>query len=250
MSTSTTPIIPSRNPGEDNNLTGGLRNILRKTFQNIHGQLPASVVVYDRVKNRAQVKIMIPIVGTNGTIKSRDPIASIPVLALGGGGFCINFPLKPGDFGWIRANDRDISLFLQSLAESKPNTFRLHSFEDGMFVPDAFNKYTFDQTDDAANMVIQSYDGTVKITLGPNTINIDASQNIKLTAPNITLAASTETHFTGGGTAVFDVATTFNQPVTINDGATMNDATIAGFEFAGHAHSNGNGGANTGGVVS
>ncbi|OWK42477.1 hypothetical protein [Fimbriiglobus ruber] len=41
-----------------------------------------------------------------------------------------------GDTGWIKANDRDISLFKQTTAASSPNTARLHDFADAMFFPD------------------------------------------------------------------------------------------------------------------
>jgi hypothetical protein len=172
------PVIPSKDPANGNSMSGTLREVFRKMLQRTDGQLPAKVLGYNRVTNRAIVQPFINIVSTAGAQTVRAQIASVPVLALGGGGFCINFPLVNGDTGWIEASDRDISLFLQQFENVRPNTFRLHSFEDSRFIPDAFKQYSFDAGDDAAAMVIQSYDGTVKIALAPGIITVLADQNV------------------------------------------------------------------------
>ena len=97
---------------------------------------------------------------------------------MGGGGFTINFPLVEGSTGWIKANDRDISLYLQSAyAESPPNTDRLHTFSDAVFFPDIMADYTINAEDLAANAVIQNAAGTVRISLWP--------AKVKIVAPNI-----------------------------------------------------------------
>lgn len=186
-------VIPSHDPADAGSLAGTLRTVLRKYSQDLHGQLPALVISYDRVSNTAMVQPLVNTVNTAGKVVPRAQIAKVPVLALGGGGFCLTFPLKKGDVGWIEASDRDISLFMQSLQSSRPNTFRMHSFEDARFVPDAFRQYTFDTTDDSAAAVLQSYDGTVKITLAPGVININA------TAVNVNA-----TTFTVNGKSVLD----------------------------------------------
>ena len=188
----TSPNYPSKNPADEGSLAGTLNTAMRKLLQKLDGQLPAKILSYNRTTNRATVQPMIDLISTAGDNLMRAQIVSVPVLAIGGGGYCINWPLGNGDSGWIEASDRDISLWMQSLAEAVPNTFRMHSFEDSRFIPDVFYKYTFDEEDDAGNMVIQKLDGTVKITLGPNTINVEASAVINLTAPTINIAASTE----------------------------------------------------------
>lgn len=143
---------------------GTLAAIFKKQMQAIDGSLPAIVISYDRVKNLATVRPLIAVLGTDGSTTKRAQVAAVPVLALGGGGFVINFPLKPGDTGWIKANDRDISLYMQSSKDAQPNSSRIHSFADAQFIPDAMAKYTLAGTDDDA-LVIQSYDGLTKITL-------------------------------------------------------------------------------------
>ena len=76
----------------------------------------------------------------------------------------LNFNLKPGDFGWLKANDRDISLAMQSGSEAKPNSFRKHSFEDGLFIPDAMRNFII-QGEDSENAVLQTLDGNVRVAI-------------------------------------------------------------------------------------
>ena len=180
--------IPSRNPADDGPMAGVLKVVARKNAENTDGQLPAIVIDYDRTLNTATVLPLIDRVQTNGEVMPRAQLASVPVLALGGGGFCITFPLQPGDFGWIEASDRDISLFLQLMAEAAPNTFRIHSFDDARFIPDTFHQYTYSESD-AFNMVIQSLDGLTKISLGPDGIGISSAASVSITAPAATITA-------------------------------------------------------------
>jgi hypothetical protein len=234
---STPPVIPSKNPADEGSVGGTLRTVFRKNLMKVEGQLPAIVMSYNRTSNVATVRPLIQQMRTDGVLIQRASIATVPVLALGGGGYCMTFPLKAGDLGWIEASDRDISLFMQSMKESGPNTFRIHRFSDGRFVPDAFKQYTFDAADDASSMVIQSYDGTVKIALDPTelrliapTVNIKASTLFTVTAPAISL------NQTGGGPG----ATFTGSPVV------MPDAIINGVTQSTHKH----GGVQTGSAVS
>ncbi|AAT37774.1 baseplate spike [Burkholderia phage BcepB1A] len=228
----TTPIIPSKNPADDGSAAGVLRTIFRKQSMQMDGQLPAVVLSYDRTKNRATVRPLISMLKTNMQPVQRASIATVPVLALGGGGYVMTFPVKAGDLGWIEASDRDISLFMQSMQQSHPNTYRIHSFNDGRFVPDAFAKYVINAEDNNA-ATIQSLDGSVRIAL-----DID---ELRLTAPNIKINAGTlfevtapaiALHQTGGGTG----ATFTGSPVV------MPDAVIAGVTQSTHIHDDPQGG--------
>lgn len=163
------------NPAVKDSLAGTLQFCLNKFLENIDGMLPARVVAYDRVNspNRIKVQPLIFILNTDGSTESRPQPAEIPVFSFGGGNFFISFNLRPGDFGWIKSNDRDISLFLQSYTESKPNTLRKMSFSDAVFIPDVMRGYTINP-EDLNSMVISSIDGTVKITLATDVIQITA----------------------------------------------------------------------------
>lgn len=238
-----TPNIPSKPPAIDGDLGGALSFIFQKLLQKVDGQLPAKVISYNRAANRAMVQPLVSIIGTNGARIPRAPIAAVPVLALGGGNFFINFPLGPGDIGWIEASDRDISLYLQSAQVSSPNDGRIHSFEHGRFVPDVFDNYTF--TPDTGAMVISSLDGSTRIVMSPGKIQLIANE-IDITSSTLTI--------NNAGTMTVNTAT-YNQNTTSGSGSTTSgnvnlplNTTINGRPFMAHEHTDLQGG-NTGGVV-
>jgi hypothetical protein len=242
---STLPSIPSKPPASQGNLGAILAWCFNKFMQKTDGQLPAEIISYNRATNRARVRPLISMIATSGQRVSRAPIASVPVVALGGGGFFVNFPLQKGDLGWIEASDRDISLYLQTLAESPPNSKRIHSFEDARFVPDVMSQYTFTPTDGA--MVISSLDGTTRVEMSPGKISLFAADvEINSTTFNINNSGAMSVN-TG----------TYNQATTSSSGSTTtgnvnlpNSTSIAGRQFLTHEHSGvQTGTGNSGGVV-
>lgn len=170
----------SIDPSNRGDFPSTIKFVLTKFLQGIDDMLPAKVIAYDRTTNRARVQPLISIVTTLNTQLSRAQIASIPVLQLGGGGFVLSFPINTGDIGWIKANDRDISLFLQSMTETQPNTQRKHSFEDAIFIPDTMFSNVSIAEGDEDKVCLQSLDASTKITLGSNIVEIEATM-IKLT---------------------------------------------------------------------
>ena len=166
------PQYDSANKGT---LQGVIRQALTEFLKNTEDMLPATVIAYDRVNNVASVQPSIQMVTTDGTLIGRAAVASVPVLAIGGGGFLINFPLVGGSRGWIKANDRDISLYLQSSATTPPNTKRFHSFSDGLFIPDVVSGFAVNG-EDTENMVIQNTAGTIRVALW--------ADRVKVTTPN------------------------------------------------------------------
>jgi hypothetical protein len=164
---------PSINPADNDTLTGTFRQVFNKLMQSSDFALPAKIISFDRESNRAQVQPLISILTTSDDVVSRAQISSIPVVQSGGGGYILSFNLKEGDLGWIIASDRDISLFLQSYSEQRPNTFRKHNFSDAVFFPDVMTGYDID-SEDSENAVLQNLDGSVKISLGSDKIKIKA----------------------------------------------------------------------------
>jgi hypothetical protein len=114
---------------------------------------------------------------------SRSNIASIPVLQLGGGGFVLSFPINSGDLGWVKASDRDISLFLDSYAETAPNTQRKHSFEDALFIPDVMMRGV--TLADSDGVCLQSLNGQNSLVITDTEVKITAAEKITLTADEI-----------------------------------------------------------------
>lgn len=167
---------PSIDPVNQDNLAGSILFAFNKLMQSVDGCLPAHIMAYDRNTNRAQVQIDIAILTTENEIVPRPQIASIPVMQFGGGGYMLNFPINSGDKGWIIANDRDISLFLQDYKSTYPNTGRIKNFSNGVFIPDIMSGYTIN-AEDTGNAVLSSIDGTIRISLFPD--------KIKITAPKV-----------------------------------------------------------------
>jgi hypothetical protein len=170
-------------PSVKDNFAGTIQFILNKFLQSIDDMLPAQVIAYNRETqpNLVQVQPLIYIVTTNNSTLSRPQIASVPLFTGGGGGFFISFNLKPGDLGWIKANDRDISLFLQTYKTSKPNTLRTKSFSDAVFYPDVMRGFTI-APEDLTGLIISSIDGTVKIVLSEGLITLTAPSIVMNTA--------------------------------------------------------------------
>lgn len=158
--------IPDIDNANDGELAGTLNEFLRAWLRDeVNDMMPATVVSYDEASNRAVLRPLVMIGTTGGAKVSRAEVSGIPVYRFGGGGFFIRFPIKAGDLGWIKANDRDISLVLQRGGlEDWPNTKRLHSFSDAMFFPDAMKNWIVDEKNkDAA--VFQSLDGSACIAV-------------------------------------------------------------------------------------
>lgn len=213
---------PSRDPANDGTLTGMLREVMGKMAQGLDDCLPATVVAFDRTSNRATVKPLVQVLTTKGETVSRAQLVSVPVFQIGGGGFILNFNLKPGDLGWIKASDRDTSLFLQSYNEQRPNTKRMHSFSDGLFFPDVMRGYTING-EDAENAVLQNLDGTCRVAIWPD--------RVKITAPLVVVETEVAQVIATTSVTIDSPETTITGNATINgnlqvDGSTNVDGNI------------------------
>lgn len=195
---------PTNDIANDGSLSGALLQFIRAIMMETDDMLPATVVSYDDATNRAVVKPLIMMGTTDGTKISRAEIPNVPVFRFGGGGFFIRFPIKPGDFGWVKSNDRDISLMMQRGGlEDWPNTERLHSFSDAMFFPDTLKGWLI-SGENADAMVIQSMSGNVCVALHDDKLTMTAPEldvNIPQTNWNgqFTLDGTTVNNHTHGG---------------------------------------------------
>ncbi|XYQ53296.1 Gp138 family membrane-puncturing spike protein [Pectobacterium carotovorum] len=196
-----TTVMMDADPAQGSSLAGVIEFAFKKMLQGIDGQLPAVVIGYDRQSNRATVRPLISRLTTQGQQIERATIASVPVLALGGGEFGITFPLKAGDRGWIESSDRDISLFMQSNETARPNTLRMHEFADGRFIPDLFSDFTLPAEHDGA-MLIQHKSGETRIVVKPDEIALRVGNaSVVITEESINLSAGGQLLSVGAGGA-------------------------------------------------
>jgi hypothetical protein len=175
-------------PALSGTLLGAFSQAMDKIIQRLDNRLPATVIAYDRSSNLVSVQIMVPMVTTTGAIIPRSQVTSIPVQVDGAAGLFMSFPLKSGDTGWVEANDRDISLFLQSGQSTKPNTYRKWSFSDGKFTPSVLKGFTINAVDNDA-VVISTTDGTIRVSISP-------TLGVSITSPTLTVNGTLLT--TGG----------------------------------------------------
>lgn len=184
---------PSVDPANLDTLTGAFREILGKATQYTDGMLPAQVVnINAGPPMTVGVQPLVMLVATDGSSHSRAPIYNVPVMQFGGGGCLLTFPVKVGDVGFILANDRDISTFIQQLSgagasQSPPNTFRMKTFSDAIFMPAVLSGYTLADLPGAA-MTLQTIDGTVSITI--------SERGVVITSPILTINSTTALNIT------------------------------------------------------
>lgn len=166
---------PNLDKANDGDFAGVMTDVLQNFLRGVDDMIPAKVVSYDDTTNRATIKPLVMLGTTDGQKISRAQLSNIPVFRFGGGGFFIRFPVKPGDFGWLKATDRDMSLIMQRGGlEDWPNTLRQHSFSDGMFFPDTLKSWVIDGAN-ADALVIQSLDGSVCVSLHSGKVRIEAA---------------------------------------------------------------------------
>lgn len=173
---------PNADQSNNGDMTGVFSEVFRALKMEMDDMLPAKVISYDDSTNRASVQPMVMQVATDGTRISRPVFPNLPVFRFGGGGFFIRFPIKPGDLGWIKASDRDISLFFQrGCEEDQPNTERIKSFSDAFFIPDTMREWVISGAN-ADALVVQSMDGSVCLSLHAGKAVLD-SPLVEVNAP-------------------------------------------------------------------
>lgn len=172
---------------ETNNdlLSGAFKMLIEAVKKETENSLPCRVVSVNAERTRVTVEPMIKIVGRDTSQVDRAEIKGLPVFTMGGGDTFISFPIKAGDFGWIDASDRDISLFLQSYGKSEPLTGRKHSFSDARFIPDIMRSFTI-SGDDSSALVISTKDGAHKIAIDQSGIRHTSSANIDVNGATVT----------------------------------------------------------------
>ena len=218
-------------------LQGVMKIAFEKFLQGVDDMLPARVISYDAEKGTVTLQPLIMMVTSDNASQPRATISGVHVYRHSGGGFVISFPLNVGDIGWIKACDRDISLFKQSLNESRPNTFRKHTFSDAIFFPDNMRGWTINED----GLVIQTNNGNQCIAILEDQVKIKSTTKVVIEAPLLEITGAIAQ--TG---AVGDSTASFKGDVNIESGdvkVTGGDVEADGITLKTHTH----GGVQTGG---
>ena len=219
----------SRNNNDNDLLTGAFNVMINHINKKMQNSLPVKVTKVSSDRKFVNVQPQILVVDSEGGTILRGEIKGIPVVTSGAGNFLISFNISVGDLGWIEASDRDISLFKQSYAQSKPNTKRMHNFSDARFVPDIMTGFTI-ASEDVDALVIQNKAGTIKIALDENEIRI------KKDDISIVLSGDTVTGIAPGGFDLNGFTIAANGAAESPVSLTSPSAIIANKEIAGHNH--------------
>ena len=194
---------PSGSLLSDAGLDDVLTLVTRKMMMEVDDMLPARNLSWDAAANRAKVEILYQVTMTSGEMHQMEAPAELPVQFPGGGGLMLVWPLKEGDLGWVKAVDRDMSLFLQSYDAQPGNTPRINCFEDGVFIPDVMHAFT---VGNAAGMSIQTLDGANQVTVtASSTILKVGAATLTLTADKLVSSVPFEApKIKGGGVEMVD----------------------------------------------
>lgn len=164
------------NDNDINSLEYGFQVLKKNIFQTLNVCLPAVVTKYDPAKNTVDVQPAIQSVMKDNSFMDLPPVFTVPVISLGGNGLSIRIPLKEGDTGIIICADTDITLFIQELKNTQPQTLRRHDLADCFFIPSTFGKVTPSQTSD---IVIQNDSGSVAFVISSSGISIKGDLTVE-----------------------------------------------------------------------
>lgn len=208
-------------------LTDAVRLAIHKSMQGMNGMMPCQVKAVSIGSNRVTVQPLISVLDNEGNQTGRDTIASVPIHQLSSGGFIVKMPVAVGDLGWIKACDRDISLFLQTLKAAPPNTDRMHSFSDCVFYPDCmFSGVSVGSN--AGKLTLQNLAGTVFVALSNTEVTIKSTTKVTIDTPLTEIT----------GQLIAGTNTAGNQTASFNGNITTTGNVIAGtVSLRTHTHS-------------
>lgn len=189
---------PNISPADTGSLAAAVHRYMQTYMrENVNDMVPAKIVSYDVASNRATIQPLIDMVDTDGKSIRRPPLGDIPVYRLGGGDYAMVINLQPGDFGWLKAVDMDISRTMASASgeRSSPPTDRTHSFSNGIFFPDCGFGVT---PASGQGMTLQSksgaqysgLDGSGQPRMVGETPTIIGSNSLNITSPNTNLSGN------------------------------------------------------------
>ena len=151
-------------------------HLKRSFISDVSVTMPCKVVEYDRATHKADLQILYNYKLLDGQTMRGCVMRGITIRRMMAGGFLIDFPVQKGDTGWLIATDRDATLSKKNKIPATPASPYPNQYESGFFIPDqwgdeASNEITI-SGDDAQRLVIQSKDGTQRISVGTSDIKV------------------------------------------------------------------------------
>lgn len=187
-----------------------LRN---RILERICVAMPAQIISYDRDTHKATIQPMLNYNVRGHGAKVCTPF-TVEILRMMAGGFLIDFPISEGDTGWIIAVDRDCFQVKAVSKPSLPTNSEVNTYTTGFWIPDQWGdgeKLKIPELD-KDRLVIQTRDGTQKISIG--------DKDIKIFATNVSVSATENaTITTTGSTNVVAQSVNINSPQVSTTGS-------------------------------
>lgn len=115
-----------------------VEQIVRNEVLELRTGTPGKITKYDPATGSATVQPAIQTMGSSDDAQpeSLEPIAYVPVLHMGGGGFFQCFPLQSGDLVWLSTSDRSLSAWKAGDGSPvDPGVAITHSIGDSIALP-------------------------------------------------------------------------------------------------------------------
>ena len=187
----------------------GLRRTVENKLDNLRVAMPGEIVTFDEKVQTASVKPLIKEY-CRGKWESLPLLLDVPCFFPRAGGYCLTFPVKPGDEVLIIFNDMCLDSWWQSGGEQTQLETRRHDLSDAMCilgitsVPKAVENYSTNSMmlrneDRDSYLEIVDDNKTVNI-VGAEKINVTAVDDINITtAANVTIKAAGNIDLEAGG---------------------------------------------------
>jgi hypothetical protein len=223
-----------------NDTTSLFKNLENKIMQKIRVASPAviSEVDYEKQTLKAQITIREYI---NGKYIEIPELLDVPFFILGGGDYSITMPIKKGDECLIIFGDSCVDSWWQNGDIQNPIDSRRHDLSDGFaLVGFKSQKNKLEDYNDEAFQIRKEDEIPFEINDDSIIITKDETEII-IEDDNITISTNENTKITIDSNGKVEIeASEINLKGTVK----INDKN-----FMSHTHSNGNQGANTGGVI-
>lgn len=158
-----------------------LRRFVENKLDNLRVSMPGEIVSFNAAKQTATVQPLVKEY-VRGKWESLPQLLDVPCFFPRAGGYCLTFPVKPGDEVQIVFNDSCIDSWWQSGGQQTQLEIRRHDLSDAMCflgitsVPNAVDDYS-------TNSVMlrnEDKDTYFEIMDGSNTVNVIGAEKLNV----------------------------------------------------------------------
>lgn len=147
-------------------LTSAVQAAVNYRLNNVHTALPAAIISYDFVKQKASVQPLLNKVWTDGTTTPMPVLDNVPVIFPRAGGGSLTFPVVEGDTCLLVFIERSTDLWLTVGGQVSPDDNRKFDLSDAVAILGLF-PFSQDSLADNNEDVILTYSGsTIRIKQG------------------------------------------------------------------------------------